>query len=94
MTTRKKIGFHIPEDDEEENQGASSSQLIDIINQLYKPNGFREQKEFKTSLELVYDLSDMLEVTTQQVAEVMTSLGFQVTTVDNAACFVVYTHDN
>lgn len=93
MKKTKHIGFHIPDDDEMPEQG-SSTQLTDIIKQLYKPNGFREQKEFKTSLELVYDLSDMLEVTTQQVAEVMTTLGYQVTTVDNAACFVVYTHDN
>lgn len=91
MKKTKHIGFHIPDDDEMPEQVSSNTQLTEVIKQLYKPNGYSEQKDFKSSLELVYELSDMVEATTKEVSEVMSNLGFEITTIDNQACFIVYT---
>jgi len=94
MKKGKHIGFHIPDDDEMPEPVGSNTQLTEIIKQLYKPNGYSELKDFKTSLELVYELSDMMEVTTNQVSEVMNELGFEITTIDNQVCFIVFIPDN
>ena len=61
---------------------------------LYKQNGFTHEKDFKTSMEIAYELQEMIEVTPKQVASVMTEIGFEVTSVDNMVCFVVFTVNN
>jgi len=88
----QKIGFHQTDEPEKKQQQAEQpeSNLTKFINQLYKPNGFSDERDFKTSLELAYELSDMLEVTASEVSQVMTTLGFEVTTIENQICFIVY----
>ncbi len=87
-----KIGFYQPETNEPEVKKAATGneKLKEYIRQLYKPNGFSEEKDFKTSLELAYELSDMIEVTPTEVSEVMNELGYEVTSIENQVCFVLY----
>lgn len=96
MTKMNRIGFYIPEDataDKPEVK-ATETQLKEIVEMLYKPNGFTHKKDFKTSMEIAYELQEMIEVTPKQVASVMTEIGFEVTSVDNMVCFVVFTVNN
>ncbi|HRZ98347.1 MAG TPA: hypothetical protein P5084_12395 [Paludibacter sp.] len=87
-----KIGFYQPEadDPEEKEDSTGNEKLKEYIRQLYKPNGFSHEKDFKTSLELAYELSDMIEVTPNKVAEVMNELGYEVTSIENQVCFVIF----
>jgi NADH:ubiquinone oxidoreductase subunit E len=89
---RSQIGFHQTDEPETKQKKAEQpeSNLIKFINQLYQPNGFSDDRDFKTSLELAYELSDMLEVTPSEVSQVMTALGYEVTTIENQICFIVY----
>lgn len=96
MAKIKKIGFYIPNEDTDDKPEVKTTEtrLKEMIEMLYKPNGFTEEKDFKTSLELAYEISDMLEVTPREVAKVMDEMGFVVTTVGNEVCYVVYTINN
>ena len=96
MAKIKRIGFYIPEDatDDKPEVKTTETQLKEIIAMLYKPNGFTHEKDFKTSMEIVYELEEMIEGTPKQVASVMTEIGFEVTSVDNMVCFVVFTVNN
>lgn len=96
MAKIKKIGFYIPNEDTDDKPEVKTTetQLKEIIEMLYKPNGFAHEKDFKTSMEIAYELQEMIEVTPKQVASVMTEIGFEVTSVDNMVCFVVFTVNN
>lgn len=87
---QRKIGFITDDDFPEEQAEPQPDTLKDTIEMLYKPNGFNENKDFRTAAEIAYELSEMMEVSTKDVARTMTELGFQVTTVDNQVCFVVF----
>lgn len=90
---RPRIGFHFPDEfpkDETPEKLSADEQLKELITSLYKPNGFTEEKDFKTSAEIAYELAEMIEVTTKQVADVMTELGFITTNIDNQVCFIVF----
>lgn len=91
-----KIGFYQPETKEPEvTKPATGNDILkEYIQQLYKPNGFSHEKDFKSSLELAYELQDMIEVTPGEVSEVMKTLGYEVTTIENQVCFVVYKPEN
>ena len=96
MAKRNGIGFYIPEDATADKPEVKTpeTQLKEIIEMLYKPNGFTHEKDFKTSMEIAYELQEMIEVTPKQVASVMTEIGFEVISVNNMVCFVVFTVNN
>ena len=96
MAKMNRIGFYVPEEsaDDKPEVKTTETQLKEIIEMLYKPNGLTHEKDFKTSMEIAYELQEMIEVTPKQVASVMTEIGFEVTSVDNMVCFVVFTVNN
>ena len=65
MAKMNRIGFYIPEDATADNPEVKTTetQLKEIIAMLYKPNGFTHEKDFKTSMEIAYELQEMIEVT-------------------------------
>lgn len=78
----KKIGFNSydneDEEEKEENKEPDESQLIaDFLSASYSPDGFTEDKIYKTSEELAYDLQETICVSTSDISKAMTAAGYK-----------------
>ena len=52
MAKMNRIGFYVPEEaaDDKPEVKTTETQLKEIIEMLYKPNGLTHEKDFKTSM--------------------------------------------
>ena len=95
MKKHRKIGFGAYTDDDdqepEENSGKTVEQLKTFIKQLYKPDGITEQKEFRTNLELKYELSEAIEASTKDVSTALSELGYEHQFIEGVPHWIMYT---
>lgn len=91
---RKRIGF-VPEDnDENENEdrepNVSEQLIIAYFNENYEPSGFVAQMEFRTTLELVNELSETVLVPMSVMNSILTKLGYRIKFIDGVSNWVLY----
>jgi len=88
----KKIGFYIPDEDESKPEQPDSSVIIlhKFIESIYAPNGSTEQKEFRTALELQYELRESVEVSITALNEVLTEMGYELEFIEGMPHWVMY----
>lgn len=78
----KKIGFNSYDNEdeekkEEEKKRPDKSQLIaDFLSASYSPDGLTEDKIYKTSEELAYDLQETIVVSASDISKAMTVAGY------------------
>ena len=90
--SRKKIGFfqnEIDENEEVELKDLKSYVKI-FIDSNYSSSGDTEQKEFKTSTELIYMFRESFDVSINLLNEVMEELVFKMIFIDQIPCWVLY----
>ena len=80
----KKIGFHSYDKENEENKeeeekkGPDKLQLIaDFLSTSYSPDGATEDKIYKTSEEIAYDLQETIIVSASDISKAMTAAGYK-----------------
>lgn len=88
----KKIGFYIPDEDESKPEQRDSSVIIlrKFIESIYSPTGYTEQKEFRSALELQYELRESMEVTITELNEILTSMGYELEFIEGMPHWVMY----
>ena len=90
----KKIGFrsYAQEADEEQDQKEEtrSKLLADFPSANYTPIGETENKVFKTSEELAYDMQELVAVRAQDIAEAMTLAQFKLEYITGKPYWVLY----
>ena len=88
----KKIGFYIPDEDESKPEQSDSSVIIlrKFIESIYSPTGSTEQKEFRSALELQYELRESVEVTITALNEVLTAMGYELEFIEGMPHWVMY----
>jgi len=88
---KRKIGFYQGDEPEETKKKSIDSPIKEFIQNIFTPSGDTENKEFKTSSELVYMLREFNDTSLRAINEVMNELGFHVTTIENKVHWIVYT---
>ena len=84
----RRIGFNASGDESEQQPQAAIKQFIEA---KYAPSGFSENMEFKTSLEIEYELRESIEgVSLSAINEIMNELGFQLKFLEDKPHWVVY----
>lgn len=72
----KKIGFRSyaqePDEEQEKKDDTRAKLLADFIAANYQPIGETEDKVYKTSEELAYDMQELVAVRSQDIAEALT----------------------
>lgn len=88
----KKIGFYIPDEDESKPEQPDSSVIIlrKFIEFIYSPSGSVEQKEFRSALELQYELRESVEVSVNELNDVLTDMGYQLEFIEGSPHWVMY----
>ena len=94
----KKIGFRSYQDGEEpdkqdelEKQHAERQKAIaEFIGHNYSPIGDTSQKCYKTTAELVYDLSNIVNVAPMELAKQLTDAGYHVEYLAGQPYWVMY----
>lgn len=88
----KKIGFYIPDEDESKPERPDSSVIIlrKFIESIYSPTGDTEQKEFRSALELQYELRESVEVSITALNEVLTAMGYELEFIEGVPNWVMY----
>ena len=74
----------------EEQSTKKREQAKQFILAKYNPIGAPEEKEFRTTLELQYELREMIFLLESGINEVMNEMGFQVVYLDNKPNWVLY----
>lgn len=95
MKKHRPIGFNSYPDneddqDEQERKDKDVEALKAFIQELYKPEGITEQKEFRTSLELKYELREMIDASTQDLSTALSELGYKHTFIEGVPNWVMY----
>lgn len=100
---RNRIGFFQGDNDtDDEKDGedpffklltVNKDQVKKFIEASYDPTGSTEQKEFKTSAELIYMLRETIDVSIKVVNEVMNDLQYQMQYIDQIPNWVLYSKD-
>lgn len=88
----KKIGFHISDEEESKPEQPDSSVIIlrKFIESIYSPRGSTEQKEFRTAMELQYELRESVEVSITALNEVLTAMGYELEFIEGLPHWVMY----
>ncbi len=94
----KKIGFRSYQDNEEpdkqdelKKQKAERQKAIaDFLGQNYSPIGSTSQKCYKTTAELVYDLSNIVDVAPMELAKQLTDARYHVEYLAGQPYWVMY----
>lgn len=97
--TRKRIGF-VSENVEESEDGSedffakmflvSKEDVRNFIESVYTPTGSTEQKEYVTSLEIEFLLSETLDASIKVINEVMKEMCFQLEFIERVPNWVVF----
>lgn len=61
-----------------------------LVLQMYSQDGYARDKEFISSQELVYQLSETIDVDIKTVSCVLQELNFCTKLIDNVPCWVMY----
>jgi len=69
-------------------------QLKQFITNTYNTTGTRTEKEFVTTQELLYELSEMIECTQQQLIAALNELQITTQSIDGLMCWVLYREIN
>lgn len=100
---RRRIGFCPDDIDTDDEKGgedwltkmftANKEHVKQFIEANYTPIGSTEQKDFKTSAELIYMLSETIDVSIKVVNEVMNELQYQMQYIDQVPNWVLYSKE-
>ena len=87
----KKIGF-IQSDPEEKLPKATPSEklAIEYIEQNYTPTGDVEKKEFRTTLELIVEMSEMVAIDMSGLNSILMEKGFNTIFIEGVSNWVMY----
>lgn len=75
---------------ETQNITNENDKLKKIIENVYTPTGFQEKSIYMSGLELVYELSEIIETDLQSISKAMDDLGFKIKIVDRKPCYELY----
>jgi len=91
---RKVIGFGSYGDgddlEEEQKKDKDVEALKTLIQSIYSPDGITEQKEFKTTAELIYELREMIPATGREMRTALSEMGFEIKYIDGTPMWVMY----
>lgn len=92
---RKRIGFFHGENDVDDEIGSKDSKfyVVKFIDSNYSSSGDTEQKEFKTSTELIYMLRESIDVSVRLINEVMEELEYEMIFIDQVPNWVLYSKE-
>ena len=98
MNNRRKIGFQAyydntqnPEEDEQKKEQAEKQKAIaEFIGHNYSPIGTTSKKCYKTSAELVYDISNIIAVRPAELAKQLSDAGYHVEYLAGQPYWVLY----
>ena len=98
MSNRKKIGFRAynddaqdPEEDKLKKEQAERQKAIaEVIGHNYSPIGDTSQKCYKTSAELVYDLSNIIAVRPVELAKQLSDAGYRIEYLAGQPYWIMY----
>lgn len=89
----KKIGF-VPSvsNEEEKKQGEDFDEqiVIQYIDENYSPDGDVSQKEFRTTLELITEMREMVSIGMNTVNRILQGKGFKTIFIDGVSNWVMY----
>ncbi len=89
----KKIGF-VPSvsNEEEKKQGEDFDEqiVVQYIDENYSPDGDVSQKEFRTTLELITEMSEMVSIGMNKVNRILQGKGFKTIFIDGVSNWVMY----
>ena len=92
--SKKVIGFKSYEDEPNENENvkedSKNTAIAEFIKTHYSPIGATSNKVYKTSLEIRYDLSNIVDVTVMELAQQLSSAGFHVDYIGGKPFWVMY----
>lgn len=92
--SKKIIGFKSYEDDhekdQEKNEDKRKTAIAEFIKTQYSPIGATSNKVYKTSLEIKYDLSNIVDVSVTELAAQLSSAGFHVENIGGQPFWVMY----
>lgn len=93
----KKIGFRNydndsdqQEDREEQQQKEENKAIAEFLSANYAPIGCTSQKCYKTTAELVYDLSNIVDVSHTKLAKQLTAAGYRCEYLSGKPFWVMY----
>lgn len=94
----RKIGFRSYQDDKEQDkqdelekqQAEKQKAIADFIGHNYSPIGTASQKCYKTSAELVYDISNVIAVRPAELAKQLSDAGYHVEYLAGQPYWVLY----
>lgn len=94
----KKIGFRSYQDDKEQDkedeqekqQAERQKAIAEFIGHNYSPIGTASQKCYKTSAELVYDISNIIVVRPAELAKQLSDAGYHVEYLAGQPYWVLY----
>ena len=100
----RKIGFvnSLPEKEENENENENENDndpfgfsfneemATRYIDENYAPDGDVDQKEFRTTLELITEMSEMVDVVMRTVNKILHGKGFKTIFIDGVSNWVLY----
>ncbi|MDR0830032.1 MAG: hypothetical protein LBN95_07980 [Prevotellaceae bacterium] len=58
---------------------------------LYEPTGDNEKMEFRTTLEIINEMSEMADISKADLTAAMNEIGFGIQLMNGALCWIVYT---
>lgn len=98
MSNRKKIGFRAynddaqdPEEDKLKKEQAERQKAIaEFIGHNYSPIGDTSQKCYKTSAELVYDLSNIIAVRPAELTKQLSDAGYRIEYLAGQPYWIMY----
>lgn len=98
MSSRKKIGFRAYNDDDQDpeedklkkEQAERQKAIAEFIGHNYLPIGDASQKCYKTSAELVYDLSNIIAVRPAELAKQLSDAGYRIEYLAGQPYWIMY----
>ena len=90
MTKRRPGGFRAIEDSEPESPNANEAIAVRFFTENYLPAGCREDTEFRSTDELLYELRETVHVDADTVNGILTDLGYQIRFLEGRPLWVLY----
>ena len=89
MKKGNRIGFFQP-DDEEEPEEKKIHPFETYITDNYGPNGFAEDMEMYSTLDLLSSLSEMFVISPGKAVDILTRLGYEIKPIDGEPVWIMY----
>lgn len=89
---KKRIGFiQSPDEVKEKNRNNPSEELVTAyIDANYTPYGEVEQKEFRTTLELIIEMQEMSDVGMNELNKMLQEKGFKTIFIEGVSNWIMY----